>query len=63
MVLGPSPAPIEKINSNYRFHLFLKSTNEVEIEKAAKWVYEKSREEFKKRDLMLKFNLDPFDFM
>ncbi len=62
-ILGPSPAPIEKINSNFRFHLFLKSTNAVEIEKAAKWAYEKSREEFQKRDLMLKFNLDPFDFM
>jgi primosomal protein N' (replication factor Y) len=63
MVLGPSPAPIEKINSNFRFHLFLKSMNAAEIETAAKWVYEKSREEFKKRDLILKFNLDPFDFM
>ena len=62
-ILRPSPAPIEKINNNFRFHLFLKSTHEAEIEKVSRWVYEKSREEFKKRDLMLKFNLDPFDFM
>jgi primosomal protein N' (replication factor Y) len=62
-ILGPSPAPIEKINSNFRFHLFLKSTNAAEVEKAAKWAYEKSRDEFQKRELMLKFNLDPFDFM
>lgn len=63
LILGPSPAPIEKINQNFRHHLFLKSTEENEIERIAKWAYEKSREEFQKRDLILKFNLDPFDFM
>lgn len=63
MVLGPSPAPIEKINNNFRFHLFLKSQNGPDVEKAARWAYEKSREEFQKRDLVLKFNIDPYDFM
>ncbi len=63
MILGPSPAPIEKINLNFRYHLFLKSTKTSEVEKLAKWAYEKSRDEFQKRDLILKFNLDPFDFM
>jgi len=62
-ILGPSPAPIEKINTNFRFHIFLKSTDGAEIEKIAKWAYEKSRDEFQKRDLILKFNLDPYDFM
>ncbi len=62
-ILGPSPAPIEKINLFFRFHLFLKSSQGDEVEKIAKWAYEKSRDEFQKRDLILKFNLDPYDFM
>lgn len=62
-ILGPSPAPIEKINSNYRYHLLIKSNLESEIENSLKWIYVQSREEFQKRNLHIKFNIDPYDFM
>jgi primosomal protein N' (replication factor Y) len=63
MVLGPSPAPIEKINGFYRYHLFLKSTKSEELEKVTKWIFTQSRPEFQKRDLRVRYNIDPFDFM
>lgn len=62
-IFGPSPAPIEKINSNFRVHLLIKFLGDSNVEKMMKWIYVNSKEEFAKRDLFIKFNMDPFDFM
>ena len=62
-IMGPSPAPIEKINSNYRMHLFIKAKLPTTIDKSMKWIYTQSKEEFHKRNLHLTFNIDPYDFM
>ena len=61
-ILGPGPAPIEKINLNYRIHLLVKSSTTESLE-PIKWIYSKSRSAFVERDLHLKMDIDPFDFM
>jgi primosomal protein N' (replication factor Y) len=58
-LLGPSPAPLAKIASNYRYHLILKSNNA----EAMREVIRSARECILSRDVYLEIDIDPFDML
>ncbi len=58
-LLGPSPAPLARIASNYRYHLILKSNNA----EAMRAVIRSARECVASRDVYLEIDIDPFDML
>ncbi len=58
-VLGPSPAPLERIAANYRYHVILKS-GQVE---ALRRAITESRDAVSARDVYLEVDMDPYDML
>lgn len=58
-LLGPSPAPLGKISSNFRYHLILKSTQIAPL----RTLIQETRDTISGRDLYLEIDIDPFDML
>lgn len=62
-VLGPAPAPIEKIKDDFRFHLLIKAKREHQLSQACLWAFEPAREALKKQHVKLTLDLNPRSFL
>jgi primosomal protein N' (replication factor Y) len=58
-LLGPSPAPMEKIGGNFRHHLIIKSRDGDLLRKIARSAYQA----YGKSEPYLEIDIDPFDMM
>ena len=60
-VLGPNPAPLERINNNYRWQILLKFgyNNHVAIRNIIDRVYNKDESKIKSDDLKVSIDINP----
>jgi|YNPMSStandDraft_2_1061718.scaffolds.fasta_scaffold00088_3 primosomal protein N' (replication factor Y) len=59
-IVGPAIAPIEKIDKNYRYHIFIKSNDVENLKKIGALLYN----EFKNQeDLFIEIDLDPVNML
>jgi primosomal protein N' (replication factor Y) len=58
-LLGPSPAPLGKISSNFRYHLILKSMQITPL----RILIQATRDIVSGKDLYLEIDIDPFDML
>ena len=58
-VLGPCPAPIEKIRSRWRFHMLLKAKSSGQVRAFARLLAERARQQVKRGGVTMIIDVDP----
>ena len=61
-ILGPAPAPIDRIRGRYRWQLLLKGVNSVSLHKVCEQIIEK-QQSFAKGDVRIVIDVDPESMM
>lgn len=66
-LIGPAPAPFEKLRGRYRFHMIVKSSSAKALSQLARSInsWRKEKEDFKKEDLDFRVScdVDPIDML
>ena len=65
-VLGPSPAPLAKIQGNYRYHIILKNDRRKDpsgkrIREEVKIAFQKFKKRYRPKDVKITIDVDPVD--
>ena len=60
LILGPAPAPIEKLNNQYRYHILIKTENTAPVRQLLKGVLPNVK---KKPNAHLEIDFDPIDLI
>jgi primosomal protein N' (replication factor Y) len=62
-ILGPVPAPIEKIRGKYRYHLLLKGEDSRAVHRAGAFIQQFERQWTRGRGVQIILDVDPVDML